>query len=145
MTKLGVLLTAGIFFAAAPSFAQTIGPCPGGSGSAATSPPAWVLFDLGSAALRPDAKPTIAQAAATAKARQVTKVCIVGQTDKLGDKNYNAKLAQARSQAVAGELIRAGYPAKNVVIASNPEAFGNISLGGSDASEKDRRVTIIFR
>jgi hypothetical protein len=29
------------------------------------------------------------------------------------------------------------------VIASNPEAFGNMSLGGNDASEKDRRVTII--
>ena len=73
------------------------------------------------------------------------KVCIVGQTDKLGDKNYNAKLAQQRSQAVANELIKAGYPAKNVIIASNPEAFGNMSFGGSDASVKDRRVTIIPR
>ena len=46
---------------------------------------------------------------------------------------------------LASELIRAGYPAKDVVIASNPEAFGNMSLGSSDASEKDRRVTIIPR
>ena len=94
---------------------------------------------------KPEAKPAIAQAAATAKARQSTKVCVVGQTDKLGDKNYNAKLAEARSQAVAGELVRAGYPAKDVIIASNPEAFGNMSFGGNDASEKDRRVTIMFR
>jgi outer membrane protein OmpA-like peptidoglycan-associated protein len=70
---------------------------------------------------------------------------VVGQTDKLGDKNYNAKLAQARSQAVASELIHAGYPAQKVVIASNPEAFGNMSFGGEDASTKDRRVTILFR
>ena len=104
-----------------------------------------MLFDLGSAALRPEAKPVIAQAAATAKARQSTKVCVIGQTDKLGDKNYNAKLASARSQAVAGEAVRAGYPAKDVVIASNPEAFGNMSFGGNYASEKDRRVTILFR
>jgi outer membrane protein OmpA-like peptidoglycan-associated protein len=144
MTKLGVLATAGLLFAM-PSFAQTVGPCPGGAGSAAQSKPTWVLFDLGSSALRPEAKPAIAEAAATAKARQATKVCVVGQTDKLGDKNYNAKLALARSQAVAGELIRAGYPANNVIIASNPEAFGNMSLGGNDASEKDRRVTIIPR
>jgi outer membrane protein OmpA-like peptidoglycan-associated protein len=87
----------------------------------------------------------IAQAAATAKARQSTKVCVLGQTDKLGDKNYNAKLAQARSQAVASELVRAGYPAKDVIIASNPEAFGDLSFGSRDASEKDRRVTIVFR
>ncbi len=144
MIRPSLLLAAGLLFAS-PSFAQTVGPCPAGVGSAAVSKPTWVLFDLGSAALRPEAKPAIAEAAATAKARQATRVCIVGQTDKLGDKNYNAKLAQARSQAVASELIKAGYPAKNVVIATNPEAFGNMSFGGNDASEKDRRVTIIPR
>lgn len=109
------------------------------------SKPSWVLFDLGSAVIGPEYKATIVEAAKTARARQSTKVCIVGQTDKLGDKNYNAKLAQQRSQAVASELIRAGYPAKDVVIASNPEAFGNMSFGGNDASEKDRRVTILPR
>ena len=132
MTKSCVLVAVGLLFAAAPSIAQTVGPCPLGVGSAAVSKPIWVLFDLGSSALRPEARLAIAEAAATAKARQATKVCIVGQTDKLGDKNYNAN-----------ELVKAGYPAKNVVIASNPEAFGNMSLGGNDASEKDRRVIII--
>jgi len=33
---------------------------------------------------------------------------------------------------------------ENVVIAANPEAFGNESLGGADAQMKDRRVTIVF-
>jgi outer membrane protein OmpA-like peptidoglycan-associated protein len=144
MTRFALLAAAGLLLAT-PCFAQTVGPCPAGAGSAAQSKPTWVLFDLGSSALRPEAKPAIAEAAASAKARQATKLCIVGQTDKLGDKNYNAKLAQARSQAVAAELIRAGYPANNLIIASNPEAFGNMSLGGNDASEKDRRVTIIPR
>ena len=140
----GSLAAAGLLFAV-PSFAQTVGPCPGNVGSAAVSKPSWVLFDLGSAVVKPEYKATIAEAAKTARDRQATKVCIVGQTDKLGDKNYNAKLAQQRSQAVASELIKAGYPAKNVVIASNPEAFGNLSFGGDDASVKDRRVTIIPR
>jgi outer membrane protein OmpA-like peptidoglycan-associated protein len=144
MIRPGLLAAAGLLLAA-PSFAQTVGPCPGNVGSAAVSKPSWVLFDLGSAVVKPEYTATIAEAAKTAKDRQATKVCIVGQTDKLGDKNYNAKLAQQRSQAVASELIRAGYPAKNVIIASNPEAFGNMSFGGSDASVKDRRVTIIPR
>jgi hypothetical protein len=30
------------------------------------------------------------------------------------------------------------------VIAADPEAFGNLSLGVSDAQERDRRVTIVF-
>jgi outer membrane protein OmpA-like peptidoglycan-associated protein len=144
MIRLGLVSTA-LVLLAAPSFAQTVGACPGNVGSAAVSKPTWVLFDLGSALLKPEAKPAIAEAAHTAKARQATKVCVLGQTDKLGDKNYNAKLAQQRSQAVAAELIKAGYPAKDVIIATNPEAFGNMSFGGNDASEKDRRVTIIPR
>ena len=144
MIRPGLLAAAGLLLAN-PCFAQTVGPCPGNVGSAAVSKPSWVLFDLGSAVAKPEARATIAEAAKTAKDRQATKVCIVGQTDKLGDKNYNAKLAQQRSQAVANELIKAGYPAKNVIIASNPEAFGNMSFGGNDASVKDRRVTIIPR
>jgi outer membrane protein OmpA-like peptidoglycan-associated protein len=135
---------AGALFAA-PAFAQTVGSCPPNAGAAATSQPAWVLFDLGSSVLRPEAKPTIAQAVATAKARQAVKVCVVGQTDKLGDKNYNAKLALARSQAVAAQLVRDGFPADKVIVATNPEAFSDISFGDKNASEKDRRVTIIFR
>ena len=137
------VLAAGMLVAA-PSFAQTQGTCPT-AGSSANSEPAWVLFDLGSSTLKADAKPTIQKAAATAKARQAVKVCVVGQTDKLGDKNYNAKLALARSQAVAAQLVRDGLAGDKVVIATNPEAFSNISFGEKDASEKDRRVTIIFR
>jgi outer membrane protein OmpA-like peptidoglycan-associated protein len=144
MIKIGLLATTCLLFAA-PSFAQTVGSCPAGAGSSATEQPAWVLFDLGSAQLRPEAKPVIADAVAKAKARQVVSVCVIGQTDKLGDKSANAQLAQARSQAVANELVRAGLPANKVIIASNGEAFGNFSFGAKDAQEKDRRVTIVMR
>jgi len=137
------LITAGTLFAA-PAFAQTVGSCPS-AGAAAESQPAWVLFDLGSAELKPEAKPTIAQAVATAKARQVVKVCVVGQTDKLGDKSSNLQLAKARSQAVAAEMVRDGLSGDKIIVAANPEAFGNLSFGSRDAQEKDRRVTIIFR
>jgi outer membrane protein OmpA-like peptidoglycan-associated protein len=143
MTKLGLLLTTGAVLAAAPSFGQTVGSCARGGG--ANQPqPVWLLFDLGSAHVRAADKPKIAEAVKTAKDRQVTSICLVGHTDKLGDKALNAKLARERSQAVAAELIHAGYPANHIVIAADPEAFGNMSLGSSDASEKDRRVTILF-
>ncbi|HLM11646.1 MAG TPA: OmpA family protein [Reyranella sp.] len=143
MTKLGLLLAAGTLLASAPSFGQTVGTCARGGG--ANQPqPVWVLFDLGSAHVRPADKPKIAEAVKTAKDRQVTSICLVGHTDKLGDKALNAKLARERSQAVAADLIHAGYPANHIVIAADPEAFGDMSLGSSDASEKDRRVTILF-
>lgn len=128
MKNLAAALVAGALLSAASAFAQSVGTCPT-SGNSPQSAPVWIQFDLGSAVLHDAEKPKIAQAVATAKARQVTVVCVVGNTDKLGDKAMNAKLAAARSQAVAAEMVRAGLPARNVVIAANPEAFGNQSLG----------------
>ncbi|MEA2817190.1 MAG: OmpA family [Rhodospirillaceae bacterium] len=143
MTRLGALLATGMLFAATPSLAQTVGNCAHGGG--ASQPQAvWVLFDLGSAQVRGDNKNKIAEAAVTAKARQVTSICVIGHTDKLGDKALNEQLARARSKAVAAELVSAGIPAKDIVIAADPEAFGNLSLGNLDAQEKDRKVTILF-
>ena len=144
MTRLSLALASSlVLFAATPSFAQTQGSCP--AGGAGNSQPVWVLFDLGSAVVRQADKPKIAEAVATAKNRQAAKVCLVGQTDKLGDKAMNDKLALARSRAVAAEMIRGGYPGDKIVIATNPEAFGDMQLGRADAQEKDRRVTIVFR
>jgi len=144
MNKAGMLLAASLlYFAAAPSSGQTVGTCARGGG--ANQPqPVWVLFDLDSAHLRPVEKPRIAEAVRTAKDRQVSSLCVVGHTDKLGDKALNTRLARERAQAVAAELVRAGYPANHVVIAADPEAFGNMSLGSSNASEKDRRGAILF-
>ena len=143
MKKIGVLLAVGMLFAAAPSFAQTVGTCPRGGGGNQPAP-ARVLFDLGSAQIRPDNKPVIAQAAATAKARQVSVICLIGHTDKLGDKAFNEKLARSRAQAIAAEMIRDGYPGKNITIVADPEAFGNMSFDSDNASEIDRKVTIFY-
>ena len=134
-------LTTGLAFCL-PASGQTVGTCRGMSIGPNTP---WVLFDLGSSALRADARPVIADAAAKIKATKAVSVCLAGQTDKLGDKALNAKLAEARSRSVASELIRNGIDAKIITIASNPEAFGNMSFGSRDASEKDRRVSILFR
>ena len=143
MTKLGLLLATGALVACTPAFAQTVGSCARGGG--ANQPEAvWILFDPGSAQVRGENKSKIAQAAVTAKARQVSSVCVVGHTDKLGDKALNEQLGRARAKAVAAELAIAGIPAKDIVIAADPEAFGNMSLGNLDAQEKDRKVTILF-
>jgi len=141
--KLHMLVATGFLFAAAPSFAQTVGTCPRGGGGNQPQP-VRVLFDLGSSQIRPAEKPAIAQAVKTAKDRQVSAICLIGHTDKLGDKAFNEKLARARSQAVAAEMVRAGYPAKDITIVADPEAFGNMSLGSRDASEIDRKVTIFY-
>jgi outer membrane protein OmpA-like peptidoglycan-associated protein len=143
MKTFGAIALAAAIGLSLPAHGQTVGSCQRGTSIGPNTP--WVLFDLGSAALRPEAKPVIADAVAKAKATQAVSVCLVGHTDKLGDKAANAKLAEARARSVANEMIRLGYPGKNIIIAADPEAFGNLSLGGRDASEKDRRVSILFR
>lgn len=143
MKTFGVLVAAGLLFAVAPSFAQTVGTCPRGGG--ANQPePVRILFALNSSQVPPAERPTIARAVKTAKDRQVSAICLIGHTDKLGDKAYNEKLARARAQAVAAEMIRDGYPARNITIVADPEAFGNLSFGRENASEIDRKVTIFF-
>ncbi|MBN9512163.1 MAG: OmpA family protein [Alphaproteobacteria bacterium] len=143
MKRLGALVAAGTLLAALPSFAQTVGTCPRGGGSSQPQP-VRILFDLGSSHIRPAEKPVIAQAVKTAKDRQVSAICLIGHTDKLGDKAYNEKLSRARAQAVAAEMVHAGYLGKNITIVADPEAFGNMSLGKENASEIDRKVTIFY-
>ncbi len=143
MKRLVVFVASGFLFAAAPAFAQTVGSCPRGGGGN-QPPPVRVLFELGSAQLRAADKSVIAQAAANAKARQVSAICLIGHTDKLGDKTYNEKLARSRAQAVAAQMIRDGVPANHLYIVADPEAFGNMGLGKEDASVIDRKVTIFF-
>jgi outer membrane protein OmpA-like peptidoglycan-associated protein len=144
VTRHGALLAAGAIFAAAPSDAQTVGTCSRGGGIANQPQPVWILFDLDSAQIRTDDRYKIADAVNTAKVYQVTSLCIVGHIDKRGDNVLNERLGRARSQAVAAELVHAGYPGNEIVIAIDPEAFGNLSLGVSEAQERDRRVTIVF-
>jgi len=144
VTKHGALLAACTIFAMAPSVAQTVGICSRGGGMANQPQPVWILFDQDSAQIRADDRYKIADAVNTAKAYQVTSLCVVGHTDKRGDKALNERLGRARSQAVAAELVNAGYPGNDIVIAIDPESFGNLSLGVSEAQERDRRVTIVF-
>ena len=142
MMRFASVLVAGLMLAS-PSFGQSVGSCARGMSMGPNTP--FVLFDLGSATLRPEAKPVITEAAAKAKAQQAVDFCIVGQTDKLGDKALNEKLAAARARSVAAELIKHGVPAAKIIIASNPEAFGNVNFGSMNASEKDRRVSIMWK
>ncbi|QQS14843.1 MAG: OmpA family protein [Rhodospirillales bacterium] len=141
---LAAALTAAAILAAAPAFAQSYGPCQRNTGGAQMAGPFNVLFDLGSAKLRPDAAAVVAEAAQKAKDRQVAQICLLGRADKIGDPAANERLSKARAQAVAAELTRRGIPAKNLLIDPKGEAAGGLDFGRLDASVKDRSVTIVF-
>lgn len=124
--------------------AQTYGPCQRVTGGVQMAGPFNVLFDLGSAKLRPGDLKTISEAVQRAKDRQVVQICLIGHADKIGDAKANERLSKARADAVAAEMKRQGIPGNKLVIDPKGEVLPGAELGRGDAAEKDRRVTIVF-
>jgi outer membrane protein OmpA-like peptidoglycan-associated protein len=129
---------------ALPAAAQSYGPCQGVTGGVQMAGPYNVLFDLGSAKLRPTEAPTIAEAVQKAKDRQVSTICLIGHADKIGDPAANERLSRARAEAVANEMKRQGISGNKLRIDPKGEAAGKLNFGRLDASVKDRSVTILF-
>ena len=69
MKRFGVLVAVGVLFAAAPSFAQTVGTCPRGGGGNQPPPVTGPVRSRQRPDHAADDKPMIAQAVKTAKDR----------------------------------------------------------------------------
>jgi hypothetical protein len=130
-------LVAGTLLAATPSLAQTVATCT--RSGVNQPPPVPVLFDLGSTELRDADKSKIGQAVAAAEACHATSICLVEHTDKFGGRALNEKIARARSQAVAAELVHAGYSAKDIVIVADPETFCTKGTRRNQSAHKFKR------
>jgi len=105
--------------------------------------PAYVYFDTGKSALRADAKKTIAEQAKLAKDNYIQTICLTGTADKKGDPKANARLSQARANAVAAEFARNGFARKSIETQWEGEPGGSF-LGGAGGAQADRRVEIRF-
>lgn len=107
--------------------------------------PFYAHFETGKSVVRPADKAELKKVALQSKQLFVTKICIIGAADKVGDAANNKKLAQARANAVAKELMAGGVQAKHLLIDASDEAFGSWSFGKkNEEQQQDRRVTIIF-
>ena len=107
--------------------------------------PFYAHFDTGKSAVRPADKAELKKIALQSKQLFVTRICIIGAADKVGDAANNKKLAQARANAVAKELMAGGVQAKHLLIDASDEAFSGWSFGKkNEEQQQDRRVTIIF-
>lgn len=139
-----VIIAAVVAFGAVSAHAQTVGPCKRETGGMTYPGPFSVYFDLGSSAIKADQQKSIADAAKGAKDMQVTRVCVIGQADKIGDPAMNKALSIQRSKAVSDALIKQGIQARHIVIQGDGEAAGGVNLGSLDSQPKDRRVTIVL-
>jgi outer membrane protein OmpA-like peptidoglycan-associated protein len=102
-----------------------------------------IHFDFDKATLRPDAAPVIAQVLALLKDNPDLKLSIEGNTDNVGEHDYNVKLSQDRAAAVVGELVKNGIDATRLTSAGNgpdkPVADNDTTAGRA----KNRRVELV--
>ena len=102
-----------------------------------------VLFDTGTATLKPGAATTIDRLAQFMRDYPERAVRIEGHTDSAGSDETNQSLSEQRAQAVRAELVARGLEAQRIATLGFGEArpiAGNDSPGGR---QQNRRVEIV--
>jgi outer membrane protein OmpA-like peptidoglycan-associated protein len=102
-----------------------------------------INFDFDKATLRPDAAPIIAQVVALLKDNPDLKLSIEGNTDNVGDHDYNVKLSQQRAAAVVATLVKAGIAADRLTSAGNGPDKPVADNDTTEGRAKNRRVELV--
>ena len=103
-----------------------------------------IYFDTGKSVVKPESKPALDEVAKLLKSDPNLSIWVVGHTDSVGKVDDNMRLAQARADAVAAELVSAhGIPGARL----KGYGVGPLSpTAGNDTEEgraKNRRVELV--
>lgn len=102
-----------------------------------------VLFDTGSATLKPTARERLAKVSGILIAHPDIKVEVDGYTDSTGDPMFNQKLSQDRAASVQSYLTQQGVPAGSVSIHGFGEANPIASNDSAAGRQQNRRVELV--
>ena len=103
-----------------------------------------IYFDTGKAVVKPESKPALDEVAKLLRSDANLRLWVVGHTDSVGKVDDNMRLANARADAVAAELVSA-----HGIAAARLKGYGVGPLSpiaGNDAEEgraKNRRVELV--
>lgn len=103
-----------------------------------------IYFDTGKAVVKPESKPALDEVAKLLRSDPNLRLWVVGHTDSVGKVDDNMRLANARAEAVAAELVSA-----HGIAAARLKGYGVGPLSpvaGNDAEEgraKNRRVELV--
>ena len=103
-----------------------------------------VFFDFDRSAITPEAKRTIEQAAANAKAAKATSINLVGHTDAAGPEKYNMALSLRRANAVKAELVKLGTPADEISVVGKGKSEPLVPTADGVREPQNRRVQIVL-
>jgi OmpA-OmpF porin, OOP family len=97
--------------------------------------PEAVLFDFGSAELRPEAGAALAAVVELIRQHPGTRAEVAGHTDSVGAAGFNQSLSLARAGAVVDWLVDHGVPRDRL----RPVGYGATRPVAGNANDEDRR------
>ena len=97
--------------------------------------PEAVLFDFGSAQLRPEAEAALAAVVDVFRRQPTAHAEVAGHTDSVGSAGFNQSLSQQRAAAVVEWLVAHGVPRDRL----HPAGYGATPPVAGNATDDDRR------
>jgi outer membrane protein OmpA-like peptidoglycan-associated protein len=103
-----------------------------------------VVFDSGSAVLRPEAGPIIDRLAEFLRAHPQRSVLIEGFTDSAGSDKHNFRLSERRANAVRQALVNRGVAVERITLRAYGSAHPVASNSNKAGRQQNRRVEIVI-
>ncbi|HSE77492.1 MAG TPA: OmpA family protein, partial [Alphaproteobacteria bacterium] len=104
-----------------------------------------VFFDWDRADITAEGQRVIEQAAASAKAGNVTRITATGHADRSGSDRYNQRLSERRGNNVKAGLVRQGIPENQIVVVGKGEAQPLVPTADGVREPQNRRVEIVLQ
>ena len=102
-----------------------------------------VLFDTGSANLKPGAREKLAKVAGILLSHRGLKLQVEGHTDSVGSEDYNQRLSENRASSVRTYLVDSGIAANAIGTAGFGETMPVASNDTPGGRQQNRRVELI--
>ncbi len=103
----------------------------------------YITFDTGSAVIKPESDPIIADIQNMLTKRPDLRISIEGHTDDTGTAEGNLKLSEDRATAVKKRLVDLGVAAERMTIAGRGQTQPIADNATTDGKAKNRRVELI--
>jgi OOP family OmpA-OmpF porin len=101
-----------------------------------------LLFETGSATLKPESKTQLKNVAEIMKAYPNVKARIGGYTDNVGDPTSNLKLSQDRAAAVVRELVALGVASDRLTAEGYGEQYPVADNSTEEGRQQNRRIAM---
>jgi len=103
-----------------------------------------ILFDVGKADLKDNAKTNIEKLAESMKTNSETNIMIVGHTDATGSDNYNLGLSQQRAESVKAYAMTNGIAGSRLTTVGKGESEPIADNATETGKTQNRRVEIVI-